>query len=217
MSLPRDTMLELMALADGELEGQARERAERLVADSQEARRVLEAMRGPELGTWLEEAESSRVAAADGIADAVMAKVAAGVSPSAAGRPLAAAPHEDGGVVRLAAPRRGRAAWVPVVTVLALAAGAALVVRSVRRDETEAAPVASVTMPGLKPDGVPAASSVASLPNAWPKQGVEVDEIDSPSRGVSVFEIPMRSAAAAAGSAAPSSVVIWIDEEPRNP
>jgi hypothetical protein len=44
---------------------------------------------------------------------------------------------------------------------------------------------------------------------------VEVDEIDSPSRGVSVFEIPLGSVAAAAASpVAPSSVVIWIDDDP---
>ena len=46
-------MLELMALADGELEGEDRARVEALVAQSDEARQVVEAMRSPVLGTWL--------------------------------------------------------------------------------------------------------------------------------------------------------------------
>lgn len=79
---------------------------------------------------------------------------------------------------------------------VALAAAALLVVRSSHR---------------------PGASVVAETPVAPPLQGagVEVDNIDSPSRGVSVFEIPARGASAAVGaSPSPSSVVIWIDDEP---
>jgi hypothetical protein len=51
--------------------------------------------------------------------------------------------------------------------------------------------------------------------------GVEVDDIDSPSRGISVFEISLAptiqgaGAAASVGAAARpgSSVVVWIDDE----
>jgi hypothetical protein len=218
MSLSRETMLELMALADGELHGGARERAERLVADNEEARKVVEAMRAPQLGAWLGEAVQARSAAADGVADALMATIASQAAGNVGPDGSAAVPAtEGGGVVRLAAPPRRRAGWVPVVTLVALAAGVLLVLRSIRRDEVEPVPVASVTpsIPSLG-SATPVASVSASL-SAGPIRSVEVDEIDSPSRGVSVFEIPLGNAAAAAGPAAPSSVVIWIDDEPRSP
>jgi hypothetical protein len=41
-----------------------------------------------------------------------------------------------------------------------------------------------------------------------------VDEVDSPSRGISVFEIPVPGAAAANANG-PSSVVIMIEDEGR--
>jgi hypothetical protein len=175
-------------------------------------------MRAPQLGAWLGEAVSGRSAAADGVADAVMAAIAsqgaANVGPDrSAGTP----PNEGGGVVRLTAPSGRRAGWVPVVTLVALAAGVLLVLRSIRRDEVEPAPVASVTLPSPSLGSATPVASVSAPLSAGPIRGVEVEEIDSPSRGVSVFEIPLGNAAAAAGHAAPSSVVIWIDDEPRSP
>jgi hypothetical protein len=86
-----------------------------------------------------------------------------------------------------------------------------------RRDEAEPAPVASVTMPSPSLGSTIAVASASAPLGAGPSRSVEVDEIDSPSRGVSVFEIPLGNAAAAAGPTGPSSVVIWIDDEPRNP
>ncbi len=77
LSLSRETMMELMALADGELEGEAEERAERLAAQSEEARQVVASMRGPSLRVWLDGALESRRPSSDGIADAVMARLAA--------------------------------------------------------------------------------------------------------------------------------------------
>src|SRR5258708_28102684 len=78
VSLPHETVLELMSLADGELEGEAREHAEKLIAESDEARRVVEAMRGPHVGIWLKDAIDRRADAAgvDGIAETVMARLA---------------------------------------------------------------------------------------------------------------------------------------------
>jgi hypothetical protein len=46
---------------------------------------------------------------------------------------------------------------------------------------------------------------------------VELDEIDSPSHDVSVFEISGAAVEVAANTPAPSSVVIWIDDEPGSP
>jgi hypothetical protein len=187
--------MELMALADGELDGAARERAERLVADNEEARRAVEAMRSPVLGTWLGEVVHGRVAAAaaDGVADAVMARLDAQSARDGAAAQRGAAQQEDGGVVRLADARaRRRAPWVPVMAslaaALAIAAGVAVVLRSMGRGEAPSAPVASVAEPPR-----PAPSAIAQS-YALPREGVEVEEIDSPSRGVSVFEIPLGSA-----------------------
>jgi anti-sigma factor RsiW len=203
MSLSPETMLELMALADGELEGDARARAEKRVAEDEEARRIWEAMRAPHLGTWLGDAmhRSAEAAGADGIADAVMARIAA------------APASEEPPVVRVGRvqPIRGsrlRVAVAAGVAGLALAAAVALFARSRESSVDSRMPVASVGAPSMDYEA-PGTSGGA------PGQGVEVDEIDSPSRGISVFEIPLRSATAAAGGTEhPSSVVIWIEDDP---
>jgi len=185
MSFPQETMLQLMAFADGELEGEDRARVERLVAENGEARSVVDAMRSPAIGTWLEGEMAERAKAADGIAGAVMAKLPA------------------------RAPSRGRSpvAVISIGAALALAAGVALILRSQGESTESHEPVASVQMPSI--DMQPPAT-VAQRPT----QGVEVDEVDSPSRGISVFEIPV-AGVAAANANGPSSVVIMIEDEGR--
>jgi anti-sigma factor RsiW len=204
MSLSHETVLELMALADGELEGEEKARAERAVAESDEARRLVAGFQARHVAEWLVASAEERAVAADGIADAVMAKV---VRQGA----------EGGGVVRLAEARGpGRRAGVAApaaFAALALAAGIAMVLRGGDREVEERAPVASVAIPPVAED-VPSASALAQHSPA-PLLGVEVDEIDSPSRDVSVFEIPVGTAAAAAANAGqPSSVVIMIEDDP---
>ena len=51
MKLPKDTMLDLMAYADGELDEADKKRVEALLASSEDARRVVEGMAG--IGTQL--------------------------------------------------------------------------------------------------------------------------------------------------------------------
>jgi hypothetical protein len=216
MSLSRETMTELMALADGELQGEARTRAEKLAAESPEARRLVEAMRSPALGEWLAEAEATdaRMSGADGIADAVMGKIDA-------------ARKDAGieGVVRLsgARPRRSgitRGQVAAVAGFLALAATILLYMRNDREGSDTAAPVASVvapvaTAPSAELPPVPPVNAVAQAAHPDPAApGVEVDEIDSPAHGVTVFEIPASGMAAAASGGAPPSVVIMIEDEP---
>jgi hypothetical protein len=213
MSLSRETMTELMALADGELDGEARERAEKLAAESPEARRVVDAMRSPALGVWLAEGMDERTAAADGIADAVMAKIEA-------------ARRDAGieGVVRLsgARPRRSgitRGQVAAMAGFLALAATIFLYMRNDRDGTDGVAPVASVVAPTTAPSAealtVPPPSAMAQAPHPpQAGQGVEVDEIDSPAHDVTVFEIPGSGMAAAASGGAPPSVVIMIEDEP---
>jgi anti-sigma factor RsiW len=206
MSLPQETVLQLMAFADGELEGDDRASIEALVEQSDEARQVVEAIRSPALGSWLNEEMNARTAAADGIADAVIAALA-NAEPASGG--------SGGEVVRLAerGGRRGPRVQVVggvLVAALAIAAGVALYVSSVGpgTDATKT-PVASVGVPSV--DVEPPSNGVAQRPS----QGVEVDEVDSPARGFSVFEIPVGgSPAGAANAAGPSSVVIMIDDPP---
>jgi hypothetical protein len=203
MSLSPETMLELMALADGELDGDAKLRAEKRVAEDEEARRALEAFRAPHLATWLADSVDRRAGAAgaDGIADAVMARIQAPV-------------RADGAVVRIApvdAKRGSRLQFAVAAGIVGLmmAAAVALFARSREGAEETRMPVASVGVPSVDYQPTPTSGGQ----QGGPVQGVEVDEIDSPSRDISVFEIPLGSAAAAAGAAHPSSVVIWIDDD----
>jgi anti-sigma factor RsiW len=193
MSLSRETLIELMALADGELEGDAKARAERLVASNDEARRTVDAMRGDGVRRWLRDSAGVRyeAARADDIAQGVMARLgASNVTAAAAARvPL-----------RRVRPRP----WIAAAgAALALAACLAIYVKS-RSGSGEVAMHRAGESAGV--DSVAADLRVAG--------GVEVDEIDAPTRGVSVFEIPVGGAAAAAGLSHPSSVVVWIDDEP---
>ncbi|MDP9035842.1 MAG: hypothetical protein M3O50_13660 [Myxococcota bacterium] len=200
MRLARETVLELMALADGELDGDAKTHAEKVLADSVDARRVLETMRAPHIGAWLVAATDARASGADGIADAVMEKLADPFPRSA---------------VALSATRaRGwnRAAIAVAGSALALAAGVAAYVRSGLRADHEPLPVGmagSSRIPVLSP----AASALASI-DAPESGGVEVNEVDSPSHDVSVFEIPVGAAGAAAKASGSPRVVIWIEDEP---
>jgi anti-sigma factor RsiW len=198
MSLPRETLLELMALADGELEGEAKERADSLAAQNPEARRVVDAMRAQGVRTWLSEAVEQRVRSADGIADAVMAKL----DPSAQlgeVRRLSGAPSRVRPRIALAGAVLGSA--------LALAAAVAMYVGSTR-GRTPVASIPGSRGSGTAPDLEPSATTVGGPEGAAAGRGVEVEEIDSTSR-VSIFEI-----AAVANASTRSSVVVWIDDEP---
>ena len=206
MTLSRETMIELMGLADGELEGEALDRAQKLVATNEEARRAVESMRAVEWGPWLEAETLAKAdaAGAASIADAVMAKVQAVRSSGEHVVPIAAA--------RERAPRR-RPVVASIIGVVALAAGLAVYVHATRSPSESESPLASAD-PSRRVDVAPA--PVGQEHGVSGVSGVEVDEIDSPSHGVSVFEIPM-GAAAAAGAGHPPSVVIWIEDEPGGP
>jgi hypothetical protein len=81
-------------------------------------------------------------------------------------------------------------------------------------------PVASVgvptSVPSIEPIRLPTAQSAAALAQEGTHPpGVEVDEIDSPSHDVHVFEIPVGAPSSAAAQVPrASSVVIMIEEEP---
>jgi hypothetical protein len=192
--LPRETMIELMALADGELEGEARSRAEALVASNAEARAIVDGLRQRHVGAWLRTSFDERSAGAAGIADGVMARI--GVPIRAGGSPATPPIAPEAG--RVLRPR----AWMAAGAV-ALAAAAAVAVY-----------LRGGSSPGIAPRASDRAE-IAESPGGAPASGVEVDEIDAPARGVSVFEIPAAEGAAAAGLAhRPASVVVWIEDPP---
>ncbi len=210
MSLPHETVLELMSFADGELEGEAKARAERLVAENDEAAQIVEAFRAPHIGAWLDDAMQQRAAEAnaDRIVEAVMANAFAGLHRGAVGQ------------MRLPRVRtRSRRAMAIVAvagSALALAAGVALYLRSAETAWQSAREHPSLASPGA-PSGrtAPGAHTSAVAQQEPASRGVEVDDIDSPLHHVSVFEIPLNGATTAAmRPARASSVVIWIEDEP---
>jgi hypothetical protein len=205
VTLPRETVLELMGLVDDALDAEAKARAEKLVASNDEARRLVEALRESPVGDFVRQSVAQSADAAEGIADAVMIRLGPSAVPYGV----------DEGMVRLAPrPRRrsgrGPAVVASVGAALVLAAGIALYLRSgSERADEDFAPVASVVLP---PVGGPMASASQGEPRAAPRGGVEVNVIEAPSRTVSVFEIPL-GAAAAAANPGHSSVVIWVEED----
>jgi len=212
MSLSHETLLELMSLADGELEGADKERVERLVASDDEARQLVASLRGAEVGTWLAETMDQRAAAsgADGIADAVMSAVAVGTSSRASAAPNGVARGAAVAPLRARKSSRFQVIAGGATAVLALAAAVAIYMRAGTGPLDEHAPVASV---GVPPVDVEAPSSMA-MTQQGTGGGVEVNEIDAPQRGVSVFEIPVGAAAAVAKPTGASSVVVWVDDDP---
>jgi anti-sigma factor RsiW len=199
MSLSKEALLELMAYADGELEGEDAQRVEALLATDEEARTFVASL--APVGEWVARAEEEHAVAsgADSIASAVMEKIDAGRRPVSL---------DDARRKRL----RERITWV-VAGVVAVAAGVAVYLRS---EVPGAAPgPVAVTPPAKAPapekattpnEGHTAVAANTTAPDEEP--GVDVDTVESPNE-VSVFYVP---AVAAAANLNASSVVIWIDE-----
>jgi hypothetical protein len=200
MSLPLETLLELMALSDGELTGEAKGRAEALVNTDAQARETVDTMRTAHIGAWLKESLESKaaLAGADRISDAVVSKLSTFRSERT--------------LDRVARPSRrrwslgARVGFGVTSTGLALAAAVLLYVgrdRVVGHGSAEA---------DLRAPSVDSALSGATTPRAVEQvassEGVIVDEIDSPSHSISLFEIT-----SAGGPSRAASVVIWIEDE----
>jgi anti-sigma factor RsiW len=198
MSLSQEIMLDLMAYADGELEGPDAERVEKLLRENDEARRLVAELGAPAVAAWLRTSQEEMAASkgADKIADAVMAKIAAPAPVSSLSARRA---------------RIGAAA----AAALALAAGIAMYVAG---EENQApgggAPtVATVNPPPpvetATPAPAPAPSPSQQLAQAEPITGVEVDGVESPASDVSVFYLSSPQSSDMA-----SSVVIWLGDTP---
>lgn len=190
--IAREQMLELMAYADGELDGAARSAVEARLASDPEAARFVAELGG--LGGLVREgfevsAEADRVAAFD-VADVVMARVANEASTTSASVDAA-----RGSVRSLESARaRRRAPVVPVmVGLLAVAAAGFLVLR-----KPAATPMAGIPQPA-KNEAVAVNEPRADGP------GVEVEAVESSGSAVSVFYLP-------GASELSTSVVVWVDE-----
>jgi anti-sigma factor RsiW len=179
-----EQMTELMAYADGELSGDDAARVEALLERSEEARRVVAAIESPAIGVWLERASEERAAKAkaDGIADAVMLRVAAEVASQAAAPRAVTSIH------------RRRVVTTVAFGVLALAAAGLIYVRS--KGEPGKTLVAQISAP-----------PATTTPAAEESQGIEVNEVEAPSRDVSVYYIDPPAAQTN------NTVVIWIGDE----
>ena len=173
-------MIDLMAYADGELEGEERARVEAMIASSDEAKRLVASMRA--LGDEVRAAHASGLPgldAADSIADDVMAKIA--------GAPHAEA-HAMGELVSLAAARRARTRATSVaVAIIALAAGVALWMHGRRR--AARSPTARRTsrrrsrnLRRARPRRCPRPICRARL--RAPRTGVDLEEVESPENHV---------------------------------
>jgi len=207
MSLSHETMLDLMAYADGETDAEVSARIEKLLDESAEARDVVAAMKGPvsAVGEHIaREAEARSVrAGGDSIADAVMAKIApANVTSLAAARE-----KRDG---------RGRTALV-IGAIVAIAAGVVIYARSASDRAPGDSPMASMA----PSESVPAqVTSPPAMSSAEPLEGVmanaeppEVTIKSTTSHDVSVLVVPAVAAAANANGN-PASVIVWVGDNP---
>jgi hypothetical protein len=210
MSLSEQTMLDLMAYADGELDGSANKRIEKLVARDAEARKVLDAMQT--LTECVQISSADRPAPAfdvDGIVDSVMKTVSTLPVPKDEERPI-----------RLL--RAGTAAVVSAL--IAIAASYALFAPdfapSAERDEgaevVRQALAAAKTPPPPEPPPVVAVAEPVKPPVLTEPGGVELDHVESPSHEVSVFYVPaLAESLTENGDNAATSVVVWIGDNQR--
>lgn len=193
MSLSSETMMKLMAYADGELEGAERAEAEKLLATDPDSVRFVEQLGG--LGELVElgyAAKSGKAVATFDVAEAVMS-LAKPAAKTASVSSLAAAREKKGG--------RGAKVGVAIVAVLALAASVFLVAQH-RTDETPMAkgPVVQPATPQPAPE-----ATVASNASSNSGAGVDVSTVNSPGSSVSVFYLPTANELS-------TSIVVWVDE-----
>jgi anti-sigma factor RsiW len=207
MSLSSENMMKLMAYADGELEGDERKEAEKLLATDPDSMRFVEQIGG--LGDLVElghEDRSAKSIAKFDIADAVMAL--------AKDTPKDAA-EKSSNVSSLAAAREKRAERAErasgkgsslkigagIVAALALAASIFLVAQH-RTDETPMAkgPSAPPVQANQPVQANPASTVATNSPG-----GVDVSTVNSPGNSVSVFYLPTANELS-------TSVVVWVDE-----
>jgi len=195
VNLSRDAMLEVMAYVDGELEGEALDRVESLLATDEDASRLALELRT--LGDCVRVIQTDRDATKnpDQIADDVMAAIDKNV--------VAIAP--------LAIRRRNAYIAGSFSAVLAVAAVWMLFFRGgpAREAPTATADSVHVTVPAPVVTASPVVpEQITAQADPEDRAGVDVEAVESPSHEVSVFYVPTTASA----NPNASSVVVWIGE-----
>lgn len=203
-TLSKETLLDLMAYADGELEGADRERIEKLVADSAEAKAFVANLET--LGASIRLAgDKEPTITLDGIADTVLARAEREERRAHTQKRIVVDLDQvRAGAVR--APKKRSAGWATPVAVAAGVLALAASITMLMRDEK----------PGASTDpqrGAPPSATQPSPPQpkemlAALTEGVDVETVDAP-QAVSVFYVPAMNAVGANAS----SVVVWIEDE----
>lgn len=197
MSLSKEHMLQVMSYVDGELEGEALDKVESLLASDADAAQLAAELRT--LGDCVRVVHTDRELAKrpDEIADDVMAELDKRLAP----------------IGSLAERRRNAFVAGAVCAGLAMAAGWLLFFQGQNDNLVEQANMmpsatAVATTPPV-PTAIETATTPVQVASAQPAaEGVDVESVESPSHEVSVFYVP---AMASANSNA-SSVVVWIQE-----
>ena len=211
MSLSHETVLELMSLADGELEGDDQERVEQLVASSDEARRVVEAMRRGDVGTWLATSMDERAgkAGADGDRRRGDGRGREGRQRAVEGQRLERGRRRrvDGGRGR-GGPRVSRSPCRPWPRRLALAAAVALYVRAGGDQHRRPCPRGERRAFRRSTSRCPRRRVAQAEPSGGSRS------TRSTRRRAGSRSSRSRWARRRRRSRGPSSVVVWVDDDP---
>ncbi|MEO7113251.1 MAG: hypothetical protein ABI183_22620 [Polyangiaceae bacterium] len=203
MSLSHETMLDVMAYVDGELEGDALDRTESLLASDEDASRLALELRT--LGDCVRIIQTDRAQGRnpDEIADDVMKaldKKIVAIAPLATRRRNAIIVGSISTAFAIAA------AWFLLVNNDSPLPGAPLP-QTVAQVSVQppiavpAIPTQTPTQVGVDPEKMAA--------EAYLQSGVDIESVDSPKHEVSVFYVP----GTASANPNASSVVVWIGED----
>jgi hypothetical protein len=215
VSLSKDELFDLMAYADGEVDPSKVAQVESLIAKSEVARRVLEQQGA--LRQWVLDTQGTSPAkgGADGIADAVMAKIRepAGASITtldrarARGRPGGALPRQ---YILWVGPLAAVAASVALFYFWSGGPSSPRGRVAIQEGKTSAAPPSNAPAATPAPPAeVPGAPSAVASAEPLEEPGIDVQAVESPQHQFSIFYVPGGTGA----NAHASSVVVWIGEE----
>lgn len=207
--------LELMLYADGELEGERFSAVEAFLAREAGARRKLSSL-GLVSGLVREQVIAS-ASPADGIADALMAQIAAEAGTNgvvhAAPTPLreVASPMQVSRIATQAAkPANDNSRGIFFLAAIAAAAALMIWGRASLQPEVASNPSPAQTTAAQPLVVTPPAPAkvVDSAPDADDEHGVEVAAVDFGARMGSIFYVPTGSAASNA-----TTTVVWLNDE----
>jgi len=199
------TQDELMRHADGELEPERAAEVEAYLVLDDHARAVVATIH--EIGDHVRDVAEQRVGdAADGVADAVMARIEqqAALSPEA-GKVVAL----PGGPRQPAPEAASSSVWPVAVGALAVAAAVALVVWRVAGIDLVEPPATEPRVaeaPSVSPEMV-VASAPAPAPDYDPEPTVSVDAVDFGARTGTIFYVPSDTG---------TTTVVWLSDDEGN-